>query len=63
MEGHSSRLPGKEAGAQGRLIVAHPWLAFLNAKGEFLTEDGRMIVSDALGDIEHIWTTLMALNK
>ncbi|KAF1319008.1 Nucleoredoxin, partial [Globisporangium splendens] len=36
-----------------------PWLAFLNEKGEFLTEDGRMIVSDALGDINQIWETAL----
>lgn len=40
-----------------------PWLVFLNEKGEFLTEDGRMIVSDALGDINQIWETLVSLNK
>lgn len=39
-----------------------PWLAFLNEQGEFLTEDGRKIVSDALGDIHQIWSTLVAIS-
>ncbi|KAF1334804.1 Nucleoredoxin, partial [Globisporangium splendens] len=39
-------------------VTGIPMLIFLNDKGEVITMDGRMLVAEANGDVDSLWTKL-----